>query len=671
MKKIVAFVLSTVLLMCLMVALTVVGIIVYPKNTFHSSYNSLIQDKFKTLKQTNSRKIIMVAGSSSAFGLNQALLEEKTGYKVVNMGLHAGFGPAFEAEITKANINPGDVVLLGYEPGWHTSGSFKRIGSDLVMSGIDTELEIYKYIPINNYHSLLGYLFTFAHKKNSYKKAVGQYSRDAFDKKSGQMTWPRHYAMSDYKKRIKTYGTINLKDKHGNITISDDAIDYLKKYKKFVEDKGASIYFVSSPILYESVTCSPNDFYKLKREEEKRIGIPFISDPLLYMFPANMMSNAVNHPNSYGELYRTQLLIDDLKNKGIIKSKNLSDSLMLMEGETVALTDTLPKRTLHVPQNLIRVYSRKLNGELIVYEENKDFVIDKLEGSIRRTEKSRIPNYKDHKVIYDNKGKFAWDPKKRSPESNRSYQIEIDYNYYAQKDELEPINDSSLFLSESLKMKLRNKDMVKVFLCGDSIGAGADTTREGNFLEQLKRALEEKYNYKIETKNLSVGGRSRGLLVANLQRIIDEHPDLLLIEFGMNDHCAKNPLSGNNLTSFKLEIQSAVKKLKEKNIDVVLIGFPQQNTMWNVENIDATNKYNKILKEISQENNLFFADVQRIFNQIGLKKNLNEDVFADYIHHPSKWGHQLYVTSLLPLFNLNKDMRPIDLNSYIYYSTGP
>ena len=171
MKKIVAFVLSTVLLMCLMVALTVVGIIVYPKNTFHSSYNSLIQDKFKTLKQTNSRKIIMVAGSSSAFGLNQALLEEKTGYKVVNMGLHAGFGPAFEAEITKANINPGDVVLLGYEPGWHTSGSFKRIGSDLVMSGIDTELEIYKYIPINNYHSLLGYLFTFAHKKNSYKNS--------------------------------------------------------------------------------------------------------------------------------------------------------------------------------------------------------------------------------------------------------------------------------------------------------------------------------------------------------------------------------------------------------------------------------------------------------------------------------------------------------------------
>ena len=183
----------------------------------------------------------------------------------------------------------------------------------------------------------------------------------------------------------------------------------------------------------------------------------------------------------------------------------------------------------------------------------------------------------------------------------------------------------------------------------------------------MKRTLERKFNYKIETKNLSVGGRSRDLLIGSLQRIIDERPDLLLIEFGMNDHCRKDSLSSKGLTSFKSEIQSAVKKLKEKNIDVVLIGFPQQNTMWNMENVDATNKYNKILKEISKENHLFFADVHMIFSQIGLKKNLNEDVFADYIHHPSKWGHQLYVTSLLPLFNLNKDMRPIDINSYIYY----
>lgn len=51
---------------------------------------------------------------------------------VANLGLHAGFGHLFYAELAKANINEGDIVLLGYEYGWQ--GVFQQLGTYVLKS---------------------------------------------------------------------------------------------------------------------------------------------------------------------------------------------------------------------------------------------------------------------------------------------------------------------------------------------------------------------------------------------------------------------------------------------------------------------------------------------------------------------------------------------------------
>lgn len=108
-----------------------------------------------------------MAGNSGAVGLNAPELEEASGYKVVNLGLHAGFGFSFISEIAKANINPGDIVLLGYEYYWTGEDAFTEIGADLVMSGIDDKISMYRYVMPNQWKSIVGYLFTYAAKKMS------------------------------------------------------------------------------------------------------------------------------------------------------------------------------------------------------------------------------------------------------------------------------------------------------------------------------------------------------------------------------------------------------------------------------------------------------------------------------------------------------------------------
>ena len=44
----------------------------------------------------------------------------------------------------------------------------------------------------------------------------------------------------------------------------------------------------------------------------------------------------------------------------------------------------------------------------------------------------------------------------------------------------------------------------------------------------------------------------------------------------------------------------------------------------------------------------------------------SRDLMADFIHHPNEWGHKLYLTSIIDVFNINGEMRPVDLPDYVY-----
>lgn len=312
--KYIKFLSITIIMSAVLFQAIVCGIICEPKNVFDSSYQSVIQDKFRILQSTNDPKIIVVAGSNAAFGLNQKMLASATGYKVVNLGLHAGFGHLFYSELAKANINKGDIVLLGYEYGWQDEDGFRNLGADLIMSGIDDNISMYRYIPIDKWSIFLGYLFTYANTKNAYQPVTGQYSRDAFDSATGQMTFIRDYTM-EYD--AEQYGTVDI----SNVTISSQSIHYLKNFKKYVESKGASVYFIAPPLLIDSVTCNYDEFEKLKVLEEENIGIKYISDPVQYLYPAKLMSNSLYHCNTAGESVRTQMLIDDLVNADVIPAQ--------------------------------------------------------------------------------------------------------------------------------------------------------------------------------------------------------------------------------------------------------------------------------------------------------------------------------------------------------------
>lgn len=314
MKQYFKFLITVLLITFLLFAGTIYGILVQRKGVFHDSYASVIQDKYDILVNTDGPKIIVISGSSSAFGLDQQLLSDAAGMPVVNLGLHAGFGPCFPTELAKANIGEGDIVLLGYENGWQ---DMRNQGDPLLcLMGADSRLDMYRTLSFETDIRLLGFITDFAERKANYDRLdiTDYYNRYVFDPETFQMIKPRPDPM-EYNPDI--HGYYAMDNYYSEIT--DETIDYLRAFKAYAESRGASVYFVIPPVAESSIFFDYNLLVELMQTEEEVIGIPCISDPWDYVFPDELMSNSMYHCNSAGEVRRTEILIEDLRGAGVIR----------------------------------------------------------------------------------------------------------------------------------------------------------------------------------------------------------------------------------------------------------------------------------------------------------------------------------------------------------------
>lgn len=332
-------------------------------------------------------------------------------------------------------------------------------------------------------------------------------------------------------------------------------------------------------------------------------------------------------------------------------------------GESFSLSKTDAKSFLYAPQTVSSVYGY-CNDGVIYYQENVDYIIDYKAGTIRRTENSAIPDYSRHKVSYNEDGKFTFCSDPRNPELNVSYQIFVDYETKRYRDTL--IESQNGYLSEKFKNKLNYKDKVLLSIVGDSIGGGAQTSSQyyksdnisSTFMGYLRNFLEDTYGITVDVDNYSGADKTRGYLLNNIQTLVDSKPDMVFIEFGMNDHVSEIASNEKEQESFHDDIEKAVVTLKSENIDVVIVGFFQENPDWELEKPVETYNYNRILRQIARENDVYYADVATLFEVITRYKDLEEDLTADYMHHPTDFGHKLYFTQIVPIF------LPLDTYSY-------
>ena len=78
-------------------------------------YLAAFLDKEALLQITHGQRVILVGGSSVAFGYDSRVLAKRLGRPVVNMGLQGGLGIRFQLESIKPYLHEGDIIILSPE----------------------------------------------------------------------------------------------------------------------------------------------------------------------------------------------------------------------------------------------------------------------------------------------------------------------------------------------------------------------------------------------------------------------------------------------------------------------------------------------------------------------------------------------------------------------------
>ena len=113
MKKSVIRFICILLLLLLPLSCAVVFLI---KPQFSKLFTAELYDKVERLDSIKEPKIVIVSGSSAAFGLDSKLLEDTLGMPVVNFGLYASIGTKAMMDLSRKSIRKLFVLSLQIEP---------------------------------------------------------------------------------------------------------------------------------------------------------------------------------------------------------------------------------------------------------------------------------------------------------------------------------------------------------------------------------------------------------------------------------------------------------------------------------------------------------------------------------------------------------------------------
>ncbi|MBQ8185521.1 MAG: hypothetical protein IJ037_01460, partial [Clostridia bacterium] len=310
MKKTICIVLAFILVLLLPVGVLAVLDAAIPAQ-YDQSFLAGLALKYDLIKNESSPKLVIIGGSSAAFGLDTELLEEHLPYEVVNFGLYATLGTKVMMDLASDYIEEGDVVIVAPELDPQTFSLYFNAQS--VWQAAESDKSILSGVASDNMGDMLGgYWKYIAGKFSSYQKntpdPTGVYSLSAIDA-NGEIDYERT-------ENIMALGydpnmMINLND-----SLMDSAfIDYVNDFTAACEKKGAVCYFSFSPTNKAALSETNTEstilaFYdKLAKQLDCEV-ISNINDCLYdqaYFYDTNF------HLNDTGVIAHSITLIRDLK----------------------------------------------------------------------------------------------------------------------------------------------------------------------------------------------------------------------------------------------------------------------------------------------------------------------------------------------------------------------
>lgn len=310
-KKIMLTFISLILTLFLAVSGVLIYAITQP-NVYQHTFNSALVDKYDRLTSVNDPKIVLIGGSSMPFGVRSDLMErELPDYKVVNFGLYAALGSKLMLELSLSNLREGDIVV--FAPEYSAQLWSDYFNAETTLQAFDTRKELAFQLPFGDYWMPLinaypSYLKSKAELLESgIPDPQGVYNRSSFNE-YGDISYDRPYnIMPDL---YQTNDTVTI----DSGIVDDNFTEYFNDYTKKLRKKGVNVYLSFAPVNALAVSdSSPEkrlEFYEFCRGAFDAQVISNIDD---YVLDAGYFYDSNYHLNNNGAIYRTALLVGDLK----------------------------------------------------------------------------------------------------------------------------------------------------------------------------------------------------------------------------------------------------------------------------------------------------------------------------------------------------------------------
>ena len=283
--------------------------------TYHETFVAELSNKFDRLCSIDEPKVVVVGGSSVAFGIDSEAMERELGMPVVNFGLYATLGTKLMLDLSRANIGEGDVVILTPEMDAQTLSLY--FNAETTWQALDSDRSMFGYVASEDRASLVGAFYDYSITKLRYRmegvtlSPAGVYRADSFNA-YGDIIYPRPYNIM-YESTGIAYDSTNRISLTPDI-VDPDFISYVNEYIAFCKDRGASVYFAFCPMNRASLADGTTEdslvaFYDFL---QRSLDCTLLNSPADTAYEENYFYDTNFHLNDAGVTLHTKELLTAL-----------------------------------------------------------------------------------------------------------------------------------------------------------------------------------------------------------------------------------------------------------------------------------------------------------------------------------------------------------------------
>lgn len=275
---------------------------------YTNTRNGTYQIKFERLMTAQSPKLVIVAGSSSAYGIDSERLEKALAnqYNVVNYGTNQGTPASFYLEFISHFVDEGDIVIHAPEPHKYQWG-YNEINTT-TWQIFEAAYNAFSYVDIRNYTKIFSSFASFNTSRVSMtKRKYEDYTTETVNQYGDYIKYKKNQSSS--------YISGSVTDRLNMGYFTESNIANLNRSYGMISDAGGKVYISFSPINKNSLADASKspirqlEYMNTVKENYNGTVISAVSD---YIMPGQYFYNSDLHLSTEGSHIRTDQLAKDI-----------------------------------------------------------------------------------------------------------------------------------------------------------------------------------------------------------------------------------------------------------------------------------------------------------------------------------------------------------------------